>query len=175
MPGRSRRRFCAFGVALTLFPATVFAQPAAQSFDDLQRLLTVRQKVLVTDETGRDIQGRVDKLSTTSLTVGGQTLAATAVTEIRLPDQLLNGMLIGAAVGAGLAIWDYTIDPSEPGNATIFTIAIGLGGAIGAGIDAWRIRPGRLLYASPRRTISMRVLPTLERNRRGARVCVSWP
>ena len=175
MRGRSRRRFCAFGVVLTLVPASVLAQPAAQSFDDLQRVLKVRQKVLVTDETGRHIQARVDKLSNASLTVGGRTLAATAVREIRLADPLLNGTLIGAAVGTGLAIWDYAIDPSEPGNAAIFTIAIGLGGAIGAGIDAWRIRPGRLLYASPRRTISMRVLPTLERDRRGVRVCVSWP
>ena len=27
--------------------------------------------------------------------------------------------LIGASVGAGLALWDYLIDPSEPGNVAV--------------------------------------------------------
>ena len=58
------------------------------------------------------------------------------------PDPLTNGALIGAAVGGGLAMVDYLIDPSEPGNAVAFTVAIGLGAAIGAGIDAL-IKPRR--------------------------------
>jgi hypothetical protein len=45
-------------------------------------------------------------------------------------------MLVGAAIGTGLATWDYMIDPSEPENAVIFAVAVGLGTAIGAGIGA---------------------------------------
>ena len=83
-------------------------------------------------------------------------------------------MLIGAAIGTGLATWDYLIDPSEPGNAAIFTVAIGLGAAIGAGIDALRTKGGKLLHASSRQTTAMRVLPLLERNRQGALVCIRF-
>jgi hypothetical protein len=66
------------------------------------------------------------------------------------------------------------IDPSEPGNAVVFTVAIGLGTAIGAGVDALRTKGGKLLYASPRQTTEIRVLPLLERNRLGALVCIRF-
>jgi hypothetical protein len=128
--------------------------------------------VVVTDESGQEVKGRVDQLSTASITVGGRTFADAAVREIRLPDPLWNGMLAGAAVGTGLAVWDYMIDPSEPGNALIFTVAIGLGTAIGAGLDA--LRGGRLLYASPRQTTAIRVVPLVDSNRRGALVCIRF-
>jgi hypothetical protein len=51
-------------------------------------------------------------------------------------DSLLNGALIGGAIGAGFAIADYAVDPSEPSNAAITVVAVGLGAAIGAGVDA---------------------------------------
>ena len=119
-------------------------------------------------------KGRVEQLSTASITVGGRTFTDTAIKEIRLPDPLWNGILIGAAIGTGLATWDYTIDPSEPGNAVVFAVAIGLGTAIGAGIDELRTKGGKLLYASSRQTTTMRVLPLLERNRQGALVCIRF-
>ena len=52
-------------------------------------------------------------------------------------DPVWNGALIGAGFGTGLAMWDYLIDPSEPGNAAIFTVAIGLGTAIGPASTRW--------------------------------------
>jgi hypothetical protein len=137
-------------------------------------MLKVRQTVVVTDESGGEFKARVDQLSTASITVGGRTFTDTAIREISLPDPLWNGILIGAAVGTGLATWDYLIDPSEPGNAAIFTVAIGLGAAIGAGIDALRTKRGKLVYASPRQTTAMRVLLLLEKHRQGALVCLRF-
>ena len=174
MLSANRRCLGGFVFAVALCPAAARAQTSAHSFEELQRILKVRQTVVVTDESGREIKGKVDRLSTASITVGGRTFTDTAIREIRLPDSLWNGSLIGAAVGTGLATWDYLIDPSEPGNAAIFTVAIGLGTAIGAGIDALRAKGGKLLYASPRKTMTVRVLPLLERNRQGALVCIRF-
>ena len=147
----NRRRLGGFVFALALFPASAGAQTAVHSFEELQRMLKVRQTVVVTDESGREVKGRVDQLSTVSITVGGRTFTDTAIKEIRLPDPLWNGILIGAAIGTGLATWDYMIDPSEPGNAVVFSVAIGLGTAIGAGIDALedKGRQTTLCIASP--------------------------
>ena len=170
----NRRRLGGFVFAVALFPGTAGAQTAVHSFEELQRMLKVRQTVVVTDESGQEVKGRVDQLSTASITVGGRTFTDAAIREIRLPDPLWNGMLVGAAIGTGLATWDYLIDPSEPGNAVVFAVAIGLGTAIGAGIDALRTKGGKLLYASPRQTAAMRVLPLLERNRQGALVCIRF-
>ena len=71
-------------------------------------------------------------------------------------------------------MWDYLIDPSEPGNAAIFTVAIGLGTAIGAGIDALVNKGGKVLYASPRRTRGLMLSPLLEKDRQGALVSVRF-
>jgi hypothetical protein len=161
----NRRRLGGFVFAVALFPGSARAQATVHSLEELQRILKVRQTVVVTDENGRQVKGRVDKLSTALITVGGRTFTEAAVREIRLPDPLWNGMLIGAAVGTGLATWDYMIDPSEPGNAVVFTVAIGLGSAIGAGIDAFRTKGGKLIYASSRQTAAMP--PLLERTRQG--------
>ena len=168
------RRFGGFVFAVALFPCSARAQTPAQSFEELQRLLNVRQKVVVTDETRQQVTGRIEKLSAGSITVDGRIFTDAAIREIRLPDGLWNGMLVGAAIGTGLATWDYLIDPSEPDNALIFTVAVGVGTAIGAGIDALRTRGGRLVYASPRARPTVRVLPMLERNRQGAVVCVRF-
>ena len=159
--------------AVALFPCHARAQAPVQSFEELQRTLHVRQTVIVTDDRGRQVKGKVDDLSTASITVGGRIFTDAAIKEIRLPDRLWNGMLVGAAIGMGLATWDYLIDPSEPDNAVIFTVAVGLGTAVGAGIDALRNK-GRLVYASPRRQAAVQVLPLLEKNRHGALVRIRF-
>jgi hypothetical protein len=164
----NRRRFGGVIFAVALIPGSAGAQTAAHSFEDLQRMLKVRETVVVSDESGRQVKGKVEKLSSHSITVGGRTFSDAVVTEIRLLDPLWNGMLIGAAIGTGLATWDYMIDPSEPGNAVIFTAAIGIGSALGAGVDALRKKGGRLLYAWARPRTEIRLLPLLERDRRGA-------
>ena len=146
----NRRPLGGLVFAVALLPASADAQTAVRSFEELQRMLKVRQTVVVIDESSREVTGKTDKLSTASITVGGLTFADASIREIRLPDPLWNGMLVGAAIGTGLATWDYLIDPSEPGNAVVFTVAIGLGAAIGAGLDALRTKGGKLLYASPR-------------------------
>jgi hypothetical protein len=147
----TRRWLGGFTVAVALFPGDVRAQTVARSFEELQAILKVGQTVVITDDGGRQTKGRLTDLSPSVLVVSTpntRTFAEGTVAEIRSPDSLSNGVLIGAAIGAGFATWDYLIDPSEPGNAAIFAVAIGLGTAIGAGIDALH-KGGKVLYVSP--------------------------
>ena len=92
----------------------------------------------MTDTSGQRTKGKVADVSSSPPSVvilvpQPRTFPESAVAEIRAVDSLRNGALIGSSVGLGLAVWDYLIDPSEPGNAAIFAVAIGLGAAIGTG------------------------------------------
>jgi len=135
------------------------------------------QTVLVTDNTGRETKGQVADVSGDFLTLGTsakQSFARETITTVRRTDSLKNGALIGAGIGAGFAMWDYLIDPSEPGNAVVFTVAIGLGSAIGAGIDALVNRGGKTIYTSPRQPRHVTIAPVLGKDRQGALVSVRF-
>ena len=136
------------------------AQTVSNSFEDLRQSLKKGQTVIVTDTSGRRTKEKWR----------ARILTEDTVREIRVIGPLWNGMLIGAAVGTGLAMWDYLIDPSEPGNGIIFTVAIGLRTAIGAGIDALVDRGGKIVYTSRRFTIS----PIVGKDRQGALVTVRF-
>lgn len=132
-----------------LAPARAPAQTLDGSFDGLRPALMKGQTDVVTD-TGR----QQTKSNVTT-------------------DPLWNGALIGAGIGAGLATWDYLVDPSEPGNAAVFTVAIGLGTAIGAGIDALLSRRN-VLYPSPRQSRRLMLTPFVAKDRQGALVSVRF-
>ena len=74
---------------------------------------------------------------------------------------------------SALATWDDLIDPSEPGNAAIFAVAIVGGTAIGAGIDRV-IAGGRVLYRSRPHRPSLRISPFTHRDGQGVLVAVRF-
>ena len=61
---QNRRCLGGFVFAVALFPASARAQAAADSFEELQRMSKMRQTVVVIDESGREVRGRVDQLAT---------------------------------------------------------------------------------------------------------------
>jgi hypothetical protein len=129
--------------------------------------------VFVTDTSGRQTKGEVEAISVSTLVIRTpetRTFTDGAITDVKITDSPWDGAFIGAGVGIGLAIWDYSIDPSEPGNAAIFAIGTGLGAAIGAGIDALRARPGRTVYRSP----SVAVSPMVGRGRQGLSITLHF-
>jgi hypothetical protein len=163
-----------FGV---LAPSAAPAQTVASSFEELRQVLKKGQTVVVTDASGQHVRGRVGDLSRSSLTVflpETRTFGEAAVAEVRRPNSWKKGALIGAGVGAGFAIWDYSIDPSEPGNAAITVVAVGLGTAIGAGIDALVGKGGKLLYRPRQRTFSLAISPLARRDRQGIVLSVGF-
>ena len=154
------RLWSALAVFVILAATPARAQTVSSSFEELRQSLKNGQKIVVTDTSGRRTR---EKWGTRALTED-------TVREIRVIDPLWNGAVLGATIGAGLATWDYLIDPSEPGNGIIFTVSIGLGTAIGAGVDALIGRGGKIVYASRRVTIS----PILGKDRQGALVSVRF-
>jgi hypothetical protein len=177
------RRLAGFILALTLLPSGARAQPK-EAERDWQRVesLTPGTRVIVTLKTGKKRIGDARRASADEITIavrpkerGEETLAKALVATVATPaDPVWNGALIGAGIGAGLALWDYLIDPSEPSNAAIFTVAIGLGAAIGAGIDKLVNRGGKVLYLSPRQPAAVTVSPLLGNDRQGLLVSIRF-
>lgn len=174
------RQLCGVLLALILGPTHAQAQ-TARVFGELQGILKATDCVVVTDETGQKTKGRIVDVSLSSIVVstpnrstgapGMRTFAQDTIRKVTAADPLWNGALIGAAAGTGLAMWDYFIDPSEPGNAAIFTVAIGLGTAIGAGIDALT---SKVLYASHRQSPKVGVSPLFANGRHGVMIDVRF-
>ena len=171
------RHTCSTLAVFLLAASPAPAQTVSNSFEELRQVLRKGQTVVVTDATGQRTKGKVADVSPSSLVVlvpDARTFTERTVSEIRITDPVWNGALIGAAIGTGFAMWDYLIDPSEPGNAAIFTVAIGLGSAIGAGIDALVNRGGTLVYAAPRPPRRVTISPVLGKDRQGALVSVRF-
>jgi hypothetical protein len=139
------------------------AQEPAASFDALAGRLQIGQWVWVTDPTGREVRGRLERLSSDGLVLEEKrlvTLAAPDVRRIRTRDRdsLKNGALIGLGIGGGMgAAWCIGAVADDSGDldarvecAEGFTVFPGLGALIGLAIDA--VIPGqmRVIYqASP--------------------------
>ena len=176
MLSSSLHTWSALAVLIILIPKASPAQTVASSFEELPQVLKKGQNVVVIDAGGQRTKGRVADVSASSLVLmpDARTFAEAAVTEIRATDPVLNGALIGAAVGLGFAMWDYLIDPSEPGNAAVFAVAIGLGTAVGAGTDALVNRRGKILFASPRQTRRLIISPILRKDRQGVLASVRF-
>ena len=143
------RLWIALAVVGILAPTRAPAQTVAVSLEELPQLLMKGHTDVVTETRGQQTKGNVTT------------------------DALWNGALIGAGIGAGLATWDYLIDPSEPGNAAVFTVAIGLGTAIGAGIDAL-LSQRNVLHPSPRQSRSLLLTPFVAKDRQGALISVRF-
>jgi hypothetical protein len=177
MRNRHQRLWSSLALVVILVPSPAPAQTPATSFVELRKILKDGQTVIVTDTRGQRSKGKVYgvALSPPALEIlapKARTFLESSVAEIRATDGLRNGALLGASIGLGFAMWDYLIDPSEPGNAVIFTVAIGMGTAIGAGIDA--LIGGKVLYrpGQPRRSVTISPLAT--RARQGLFVSVRF-
>ena len=146
------------------------------------------QKIVITDDQGREITGRITNLGADSV----QILANGQATDVgygqilridRPPDTLANGALTGLGVGAAFGLVSLVVEhagcdrqeflgcPEPLAYLVIPAITGGLGSAIGVGIDAL-IRRDREIYR--RSTARATVAPVMTRGLRGAVVSVSW-
>jgi hypothetical protein len=142
--------------------AAASAQDPVASFDALAGRLQLGQVIWVTDPTGREARGRLERLSSDELVLksdGSRTFAAADVLRVRARerDSLKNGALIGLGVGGGMGtVWciGAALDDSGDIDAPVecaegFTVFPGLGALIGLAIDA--VIPGkmRVIYEAP--------------------------
>ena len=158
-----RTRTVLFVVAGFLATAAVAsAQEPAGSFDALAGSVQVGQRIWVTDTSGREVRGRLERLSSDGLVLkasGLETFAAPDVRRVRARarDSLKNGTLIGLAIAGGMGTaWCIGAIADDSGDidarvecAEGFTVFPGLGALIGLAVDA--VIPGkvRVVYQAP--------------------------
>jgi hypothetical protein len=167
--------------------AAVSAQEVAGSFDALAGRIHVGDRIWVTDATGREVRGRLERLSIDGLVLiadGSKTFAAADVRRVRARDRdsLKNGTLIGLGVGGAMGTaWCIGAIADDSGDidarvecAEGFTVFPGLGALIGLAVDA--LIPGKLrvvyqasLAREPSRT-GLTVVPLFSSRARGLAV-----
>ena len=178
-----------FALALVTVLATAAhaeAQTAA-SFDELPLVLRPGDRVTVTDDSGRNLTGRIIDLSPSTLSLEARgarlDLRAAEVSFIRQrrPDPLRNGALIGLGVGAIPAAYlswlAHSYAQSEGGESAAAGVAgwsLVVAAGIGAGVDAL-IQRSHVIYgptgAAQRR---LTVSPLLSGHRRGVAVSLGF-
>ena len=141
---------------LALASGTAAAQTAATSFDALQSRVKPGDVVDVTETSGRKSHGRINQFSQSALEIvvrktgpdGRDTLvpmrlAERDVRQVRVehPDSILNGTLIGAAIGGGpflvVGVAAASVGGGSCGSDSNVCLGVGLiTGAIGAGVGA---------------------------------------
>lgn len=131
----------ALAIVLVSAASTATAQPKTSSFAELHDFLSIGETVVVTNQTGKTVKGRVLEVSETVLVLrSGQSDLRLAAAEVRriarrghsMRNGAIIGLLAGFAAGASLAA-------AQPCDFTCFSSAGGilawgsLGGAIGTG------------------------------------------
>lgn len=157
--------------AVLLLPPPAAAQTVVTSFTELPTVVKVGDTVDVTDAKGRTLRGRIGELSRSSLELTARKRAPDGtdsfvpvarfsdpdVRQIRLErrDSVLNGTLIGLAIGLGIAALPAAgifCNPNYEDGATAGMCAsfLGILGGIGAGagvlVDAARVERRMVYY-----------------------------
>ena len=155
-----RARGLVVASVLLLAASRVFAQQPAQSFAQLQVLLAPGETIWLTDADGREVEGRLRQLTPDAVQVDvdgqGRTWEASQVRSIRHRhnDSVVNGALIGGAVGAGVYAGLVAALCSEGSNCrggqAVGAVAAGflVGAGLGTLVDAL-VRGQRTIYTSP--------------------------
>jgi len=159
------------------------AQAASPDADNIRRRVKDGQKIVVTDDQGRTLSGRIGELSPDALMlrVGRDTTKVPydQIVSIDRPrDRLWDGPLVGLVVGAGIGLACAVAEASKDSGWAEYVALVappmfgGIGAAIGLGVDA-AIRRDPNLY---RRTGPTRISlsPALGPHHRSVAISVSW-
>jgi len=157
---------CAAVLLLLLFGASITeGQEVAGSFAQLRSQVSVGDNVTVTDVRGREMQGTIADLSSSSLAlVVGTTqteFVEADVETVSRRDSRWNGTLWGLGLGGVLgATFDKSLveyygrdDISSGSSAAFIATAAGIGAGIGFVVDAM-IKGRRVIYSRSRTSIS---------------------
>ncbi len=179
------QRTCALFLVIAAHPALAAAQTVPDSFRDLQFLVAPGDRVQVVDVTGRRIRGRISELDASGLSIrtadGERRFRQEEVSVIRQRnhDSVLNGVVIGAAVGAGLGLISElscgAMDEYCPYTG-IVTIGSAIWGTFaGATIDLLHRTPRDVFRRRPDpASQSLTIAPLVARRGAGAQVALRW-
>ena len=156
------------------------AQATSPDADKIRRRVKDGQKIVVTDDQGRTLSGRIGELSPDALMllVGRDTTKVPydRIVSIDRPrDRLWDGALVGLVVGAGIGAVAAASDDSSWGSLVALAYPPmfgGIGAFIGVVVDA-KIRRDSNLY---RRTGPTRISlsPALGPRHRSVAISVWW-
>jgi hypothetical protein len=177
-------RALAFVLLATSHAGLAAAQTVPSTFKDMQILVGPGDRVTVINAAGGEINGKISELDAARLTIESAsgprsfTQDDVLVVRQRRADPISNGVLIGAAVGAGLGLVaelscgfgdEYC---PHPGWVTLGTTLWGSG--IGALADALHWTPTDIFRHGPGTIGSWSVAPVVGRGAAGARVALRW-
>jgi len=165
------------------FASAAGAQQVVSSLEELKILGNTNSKVTVTDRNGREFRGTVDDASEPllSLRIAGSIhrFAAADVRSVRVrkEDPLVDGALIGAAVGGGVTSLMFLDNECRDDPVCYAAVAVyaGIGALAGLGIDAL-IHRSIVVYAAlaPSAQRAGTVAPFVARWHRGVRLTIAW-
>ena len=148
-----------------------FAASAAMAQEPLSPL-RLHQEVRVTDDAGGHVEGRVDALTTDSLTVNGRVFETARLTKIeRKGDSLWNGLIIGAGVGVFLPLLPTEACTNQSRGGCVAS-GIVTGALLGLAIDA--IHRGYTTVYRADRGRTVRVVPRVDPHSRGVAVALEF-
>jgi len=165
--------------------AAASAQTVPASFRDLQFLVAPGDRVTVVDTTGIQTKGRIAELDGSTLSIeSGNALRLfrqddVVVIRQRKQDSVRNGVLVGAAIGAGLGAIAELSCRARDGYCGYTGIAT-LGSAIWG---TWIGIIADVLYRTPRDVFrkgpnappkSLTLAPRVARGAAGAQIAVRW-
>lgn len=161
---RGLLRFVMLSASLFTLPSTAWGQQPAQSLEQLAVRVAPGDALTVVHRSGSTMRGRLSAITPEELVldVGGDLRrwrqADIRAIRLRGHDSILNGVLIGGAIGAGLGSLNYLDNDCRGDAACAAGLALGAAmcAAVGGLVDAL-IRPSRLIYERPP-TASTRLL-----------------
>ena len=151
-----------------------------QVFQDLPLFVSLGERVTVTDNTGRELQGEIIDISPSALSVlvddTRHDIQEANITRIRQrrPDSLKNGTLIGLLAGALFGGLGMAGSGGEPGAEPLVVLAAaglfgGAGAGVGALVDLGRVGSS-VVYETRSSSRRVSVAPLLARDRTGVAV-----
>lgn len=157
-------------------------EPPTAVFQDLPLLVNLGDRVTVTDDTGRELQGELIDISPSALSVlvddMRHDLQEANITRIRQrrPDSLMNGTLIGLLSGALFTVVSAAAVEGEGGPLVVVAgaaITGGIGAGIGALVDYERVG-SRVVYDARNSSRRVTVAPLLARHQKGVAVTLGF-
>ena len=174
-------------IAVTIaMPSLSAAQAPSETptaaFHELPLLLSLGDRMTVTDDTGRELQGELIDLSPSALSVlvddTRYDLQETDIAAVRqrrpdsLKDGALWGFMAGAAIISGLMLSSgCSFHPT--GVLAAIGVYGGLGAGIGAGVDSAHVG-SRVVYDTRGSSRRVSVAPLISRDRKGVAVSLGF-
>jgi hypothetical protein len=167
-----------------IVPNTVRAQPVPHTFRDLSLLVKPGDEVTIIDTAGHELRGRITALTEDTITLGKGAAARrlqeheVVLIQQRRTDSLVNGTLIGAAVGGGLGLlMEASCGPrsacAEAPDGQMLLGGLVWGTAVGLLIDIF-IKTPRAVFQAGASRVGVGVTPLATRHRIGAHVTLTW-